>query len=111
MIYKWNDFITDDFNLILEKVEEAVGGRLSRDDIDITNTREFEYEMNNVEIYDFIDYFKIMVSEYDIAIQNLYKEQKAIIEHIRKGEYQKADEIMKTVQIMINRFKSGWYKK
>lgn len=111
MIYKWNDFITDDFDLLLETIEYYVAGKLSRDDIEVRDTPAFETEVENIEVYEFTGYYKISPSEFDRAVEKVAKLQEQVILEIKKGDYQKAKEKMKDITIMINRLKDNWYRK
>lgn len=111
MIYKWNDFITDDFDLLLETIEYYVAGKLSRDDIEVRDTPAFETEVENIEVYEFKELYNLSHSEFNQALKYVEKQQKLVIDLIKNGDYHKANSTLKEIQIMINRLEDNWYRK
>ncbi|MDX9815055.1 MAG: hypothetical protein RBS91_10390 [Sulfurimonadaceae bacterium] len=110
MIYKWNDIISEDLDLIQEKIEEEVAKFLPRDDIEITDTRSFMYEMGNIEVYEYDGLYTPYNNKKTIGIDKVKSLTKELVEQLKKGMYDEANKTINKIQIERNRFADKWYE-
>lgn len=63
MVYKWREHISDDFDFILEKIEEYAWTQVSRDDIEITDTLVYHNQLEYIEVYEFVGFYSFGKNE------------------------------------------------
>lgn len=106
MIYKWREFISEDLDLIQEKIEEYVAGILPRDDIEVSDTMAFLHELENIEIYSSQGFYSLDLNKKAKALKTMSKICDEFLGFAKAGDISKANQAIGYLQIELNRYES-----
>lgn len=106
MIYKWREFISEDLDVIQEKIEEYVGSQLPRDDIEVSDTMAFLHELENIEIYSSQGFYSLDLNKKAKALKEMSKIYGEFLAFVKSGETTKANQAIGYLQIALNRYGS-----